>query len=80
MKYLEKFGGSSYTRVTLISSKCRVGKTWVSPKKEKMQWLLLMSVTTKNVSSYKYKHSTGILRIQKDCDNDYICTKFKFKT
>ena len=52
MKYLEIFGGSSYTRVTLISSECHVGKTWVSPKKEKMQWLLLMSVTTKNVSEF----------------------------
>lgn len=52
MKYLEVFGGSSYTRATLLSSECYVGKTWISPKKEKMQWSLLMSVITKNVREF----------------------------
>lgn len=52
MKYLEIFGGSSNTRATLISSECHVGKTWPSPKKEKVQQPLLVSVMAKNVSKF----------------------------
>lgn len=35
-----------------MSSECHVGKSWFSPKKEKMQWPELISVMTKNVSEF----------------------------